>query len=262
MSVFNSKQFEWLHWLDSCSSTNTWAIAHLTSLNDGDVIFTQRQTAGKGQNGRIWYSPPGVLTASFILDQIPTVYLPALSLAAGLAVIYAIEELLPNWQGVLRLKWPNDILVDGRKLAGILSEASSIGATSRVVVGIGLNRCVNFDSTGLDSSTIGQAISLHQVSSMVPDELMLLTCLRHYLLQTAGLLRLERENTTLSALLPAIRSRDALLGHSITVDLGKEEVSGIAAGISDRGHLLLRLPGGEVRSFVAGHVLWHNRKLS
>jgi BirA family biotin operon repressor/biotin-[acetyl-CoA-carboxylase] ligase len=54
-------------------------------------------------HGRIWHSPAGVLTASFILGQIPVVHLPGFSLAAGLAVIYAIEELLPDWQGMLRL---------------------------------------------------------------------------------------------------------------------------------------------------------------
>jgi BirA family biotin operon repressor/biotin-[acetyl-CoA-carboxylase] ligase len=88
---------------------------------------------------------------------------------------------------------------------------------------------------------------------------MLLTRLRHYLLQTAGVLRLEKssahENAGLSALLPALRSRDALVGHAITLDLGKEQVSGQAAGISDRGHLLLRLPDGELRPFVSGHIL-------
>lgn len=259
MSISHTKLPAWLHWLDSCPSTNTWAIAHLLSLNHGDVVFTPQQTAGRGQHGRIWHSPPGVLTASFVLDQIPAVQLPGFSLAAGLAVIYAIEELLPDWQEVLRLKWPNDVLFDGRKLAGILCEASANGAMGRVVVGIGLNRCVDFDQAGLDASTIGHAVSLHRVSSMIPDELVLLTRLRYYLLQTAGLLRLEKsyshENTGLSALLPALRSRDALLGRPITLDLGGKQVSGQAAGISDRGHLLLSLPDGELRPFVSGHIL-------
>lgn len=264
MTLLKNNQTKWLHWLDSCPSTNTWAQAHLTHLNHGDVVFTRQQTAGRGQHGRIWHSPPGVLTASFVLDQIPAVQLPECSLAAGLAVIYAIEELLPDWQGVLRLKWPNDVLLDGRKLAGILCEGSANGAMAQVVVGIGLNRCVDFNRAGLDASTIGHAVSLHRVSSMVPDELLLLTRLRHYLLQTAGLLRLEKsdrsENTVLSALLPALRSRDALVGQQITLDLGGEQVSGQAAGISDRGHLLLRLPDGELRSFVSGHILYGDCK--
>jgi BirA family transcriptional regulator, biotin operon repressor / biotin---[acetyl-CoA-carboxylase] ligase len=248
---------EWLHWLDSCPSTNTWAIDHLAALHHGDVIFTPRQTAGRGQHGRTWHSPPGVLTTSFVLDRIPIVQLPGFSLAAGLAAIYAIEELI-DCPGILRLKWTNDVLLHGRKLAGILCEATSVGSIGRVVMGIGLNRCVDFDLAGLDAKTVGQAISLHQVSSVVPSELELLERLRHYLLQTAGLMRSE-DDTGLAVLLPAIRSRDALIEQEITLDLGGEKISGIGAGISDRGHLLLRLPNGEVRSFVSGHVLWSNR---
>lgn len=259
-----SHQPEWLYWLDSCPSTNSWAIEHLAQLQHGDVIFTQHQTAGRGQHGRIWHSPPGVLTASFVLEQIPTLQLPKLSSAAGLAVIYAIEDLIPDWQKVLKLKWPNDILLEGRKLAGILCEASASKMMGRIVVGIGLNRCVNFDSSGLDATAIGQAISLHQVSPTVPDEFLLLERLRHYLLQTAGLLRLETSDTHdssgLSALLPVLRSRDALVGHFVTLDLGGKQVSGQAVGLDDRGHLVLRLADGEVLSFVSGHVLWQNRE--
>ncbi|MBC7969573.1 MAG: biotin--[acetyl-CoA-carboxylase] ligase [Verrucomicrobia bacterium] len=252
----------WLHWLDTCSSTNTWAIAHLASLQHGDVVFTPQQTAGRGQRGR-WHSPEGVLTASFVLEQVPVAQLPIVSLGAGLAVIYAVEDLLPL-QGVLRLKWANDVLLKGRKLAGILCEASANGSMGRVVVGIGLNRCVDFEQAGLDDNAIGQAISLHQVSQVVPDTLLLLERLRHYLLQTAGLLQSKSPDPLVSpglkSLLPALRSRDALLGQPICVEVGNERVAGEAAGISDRGHLLLQLPNGVVRSFVSGHILWQHRE--
>lgn len=243
-----SQLTKWLHYLETCPSTNTWAMTNLSKLNHGDVVFTQCQTAGKGQHGRIWQSPLGVLTTSIILDQIPTIHLPTFSLAAGLAVIYTVEDLLQNLQGKLQLKWPNDVLLNKQKLAGILCEASTTGATSRVVVGIGLNVNVNFDQSGLN------AISLHQISSTIPNNFQLLEKLRHYLLETASLLR--RENNSLSALLPALRTRDALIDQTITVDLGKEKVAGIAAGISDRGYLLLKLPNGEMRSLVSGHILF------
>ncbi|WP_348250569.1 biotin--[acetyl-CoA-carboxylase] ligase [Stenomitos frigidus] len=251
----------WLHWLESCPSTNSWAIAHLPQLQHGDVVYTPQQTAGRGQHGRVWHSPPGVLTASFVLEHIPVAQLPVISLGAGLSVIYAVEDLLPSLQGTLRLKWSNDVLLNGRKLAGILCEATASGTLGRVVVGIGLNCRVDFEQAGLDISTIGQAISLHQVSPLVPDPLLLLDRLRHYLLQTAGLLKPEQntgESTGLTALLPALRSRNALLGHTIIVETGSEQVTGQAAGISDRGYLLLQLPNGEVRSFVSGHILWNH----
>ena len=255
---------DWLHWLDTCTSTNTWAIAHLAELQHGDVVFTPQQTAGRGQHGRVWHSPKGVLTASFMLENIPVAQLPVVSLGAGLALIYAVEDLLPALQGVLQLKWSNDVLLKGRKLAGILCEANAQGNRSRVVVGIGLNRQVDFEQAGLDESAIGHAISLHHVLPTVPDPLLLLERLRHYLLQTAGLLQSTSDDPLispgLSAMLPALQSRDALLNQTITVVLNGEHIAGEAIGISDRGHLLVRLPHGEVRSFVSGHILWKQRE--
>ncbi|MBW4694926.1 MAG: biotin--[acetyl-CoA-carboxylase] ligase [Lyngbya sp. HA4199-MV5] len=254
----------WLHWLDTCSSTNTWAIEHLATLQHGDVVFTPRQTAGRGQHGRIWHSPKGVLTASFILENIPVVQLPAVSLGAGLAVIDAVEALLPPLQGMLQLKWSNDVLFKGRKLAGILCEASANRKMGRVVVGIGLNCHVDFEQAGLTDRAIGQAISLHHVSTTVPDTLLLIERLRHHLLHIAGLLQAAQPDSLshsgLKAFLPALRRRDALQGQDIIVVLQGEHIAGKAVGISDRGYLLLQLPDSEVRSFVSGHILWQQRE--
>ena len=249
----------WLHRLDSCPSTNTWALERLHKLSHGDVVFTPRQTSGRGQQGRIWYSPPGVLTASFVLDRILAVRLPGFSLAAGLATIYAVEDLMPCLQEQLRLKWPNDVLLSGRKLAGVLCEGVTSGAEAKVIVGIGLNRCADF--AGL-SSHLQSPISLHQVAAVVPDEVSLLAHLRHYLLQTAGLMGLEQLQIDmgLSALLPMLRHRDALLGSPITLNLMEKQVSGQAAGIDDRGQLLLRLPDGKLHAFASGHVQWQHQE--
>lgn len=246
----------WLHWLDTCPSTNTWAIDNAAHLNHGDVVFTQKQTAGRGQNGRIWHSPAGVLTASVILTQIPSAQLPQLSLAAGLAVIYAVEDLVVDCHNRFRLKWPNDVLFNGRKLAGILCEASSFGAESRVAVGIGLNCCVEVKHEPLKAIS-HQVISLHQISATAPTELELLAQFRSYLMQVAGLLRHknDRSGHGFSSLLPSLRQRDALSGQMITLAVGKAQIVGQAAGISDRGCLLLRLQNGEIQAFSSGHIL-------
>jgi BirA family transcriptional regulator, biotin operon repressor / biotin---[acetyl-CoA-carboxylase] ligase len=196
------------------------------------------------------------MTASFVLDEIPAMQLPVMSLAAGLAVIYAVEDLIPDCQGLLRLKWPNDVLLEGRKLAGILCEASSTGAMGRVVVGVGLNRCVDFSARDWEDIALRPA-SLHQISSQVPEELALLERLRHYLLESAGLLRFQdRSGQDLGGLLSALQSRDALLGQTITVEIGTERITGEGVGIGDRGHLLLRLTGGQIQSLASGHILW------
>jgi BirA family transcriptional regulator, biotin operon repressor / biotin---[acetyl-CoA-carboxylase] ligase len=264
MNISKKHHPHWLHWLETCPSTNTWAIHNAAHLNHGDVVFTQNQTAGRGQNDRIWHSPAGVLTASVVLTQMPSAQLPKLSLAAGLAIIYAIEDLVVDRQNCFRLKWPNDILFNGRKLAGILCEASSLGAEGRVVVGIGLNRCVAIKHETLEAIS-HQIVSLHQISATVPTELELLEKFRSYLMQLAGLLRYKNNEPDdqahyqahhgFSALLPSLRKRDALNGQTITLAVGHQRIVGQVAGISDRGHLLLRLQNGDIQAFASGHIV-------
>jgi BirA family biotin operon repressor/biotin-[acetyl-CoA-carboxylase] ligase len=258
----DSENPQWLHYLESCLSTNTWAIERAARLQHGDVVFTRRQTAGRGQHGRTWHAPPGALTASFVLDRLPAAKLSGLSLAAGLATIYAIEDLLPDLQGQLQVKWPNDILVHERKLAGILCEAVPSRSCSfiRVVVGIGLNRCIDFEQSRLDSRSVGNAVSLHQVSSSVPNELSLLERLRHYLMQTAGLFARTdtlEEKSGLSALLPELRRRDVLLDRQVRVELSEEIIIGQGSGIDSLGQLLLRMPDDQIRAFMSGRVRWN-----
>jgi BirA family transcriptional regulator, biotin operon repressor / biotin---[acetyl-CoA-carboxylase] ligase len=226
----------WLTWLDQCPSTNSWAIAHAAQLGHGDVVFTPQQTAGRGQQGRVWRSPPGVLTASIILDQPPA---PGLSLGAGLAVVYAIETLVPDLQP--QIKWPNDIYLEGRKLAGILCEGTLGSGTGRIVVGVGLNRCAELGDLN--------AISLHEVA-IAPDEGVLLERIRHFLLEMASLWRSQG----ITPLLPALRQRDFLIGKRIAIEAQGETIWGEAIGMGDQGELRLRLDDGTERAIFSGHV--------
>jgi BirA family transcriptional regulator, biotin operon repressor / biotin---[acetyl-CoA-carboxylase] ligase len=239
----------WLHWLVQTPSTNSWAIAHAHELQHGDVVFTQQQTAGRGQGDRVWYSPPGVLTASFVLDGVAHHYWPTLSLASGLAVIYAIEDLLPDCRTLLQLKWPNDVCYQQRKLAGILAE----GQGQRVVVGIGCNRQV--DVSGWDTSI--NPISLHQIQPIVPSELLMLERLRHYLLELAGMLT-ATSHSGFAPLLPELRRRDGLFGQEVSIDLSpsnpEQHWSGTGLGIDEQGRYQIQNGDGVVRSFAAGRI--------
>ncbi|WP_256387434.1 biotin--[acetyl-CoA-carboxylase] ligase [Chroococcidiopsis sp. TS-821] len=240
--------------MESCPSTNTWAMQR-DDLRHGEVAFTRQQTAGRGQHGRTWHAPPGVLTASFILDRLHSSQLPGLSLAAGLAAIYAVEDLLPDLSSKLWLKWSNDVLIEGRKLAGILCEAVSRGSYTRVIVGIGLNRCADFTQAGLEPDLVHSAVSLHQVSTSVPEELALLERLRHYLLEVSDIC----QRNGIAALIPQLRDRDFLYSRPVKIELAGEQFSGQAVGIDARGRLLVQLPT-EVKALVSGRVVWWGDK--
>lgn len=228
----------WLIDLPECGSTNTWALERLATLAHGSVVHTARQTAGRGRDGRTWSAPEGVLTASFVVDAggLPP---GSLALAAGLAVAHAVEDRCPGL--ALGLKWPNDVLVHGRKLAGILCE----GSGGRLVVGIGLNR-----QAELPAELAGIATSLHRHATP-PAALDLLAGIRGYLLEGLGLVGARG----LAPLLPQLRQRDVLLGRSITVAARDGRLEGTGGGIDEDGRLLVVVPGGGIARVDAGHIV-------
>lgn len=228
---------KWLVELETCASTSTWALEHLDSLAHGDVVYTRHQTAGRGREGRVWLAPPGVLTCSVALD--PGGADPrAIALAAGLACIHAIADLLPGLDDGLGIKWPNDVLLRHRKLAGILCEA----ADGRLVVGIGLNRMAE-----LPESLAATSLHLH---GLPPDDAELLAGIRGYLLEAVGLLAARG----MAALLPQLRARDVLLGRSLSVQTRNGNLDGIGGGIDEQGRLLLVVAHGGIAAVEAGHI--------
>lgn len=251
----------WLHELETCPSTNHWAMEHLHVLNHGDVAFTRRQTAGRGQYGRSWQSPQGVLTATFVLQDFPLARIHLLSLVAGLMVIDSLEMLMPNLDGIPKLKWTNDILIQGRKVAGILCETRSPSPNhpllTTAIVGIGLNRSVDFAQAGIETAQIGNPISLHQVSQEIPTEFQLLSVLRDRLIQSPAMKAMMQLEWDLNSVnwLDQVRSRDALLGKKIQFETPNGLIVGISEGINDRGELLIKDDRGVLNAFNSGRIL-------
>ena len=223
--------------LQTCPSTSSWALARLAELPHGSVVFTRRQTAGRGREGRVWIAPEGTLTASIVVDA-PPAHSAAIALAAGLAVVHAISDACPSIAGQLTVKWPNDVLLVGRKLAGILCE----GGSQRLVIGIGLNRCAE-----LPPDLPATSLHLH---AEPPADLDLLEAIRAYLLEAVGLCQARG----LEPLLPQLRDRDALLGRSVSVETRTGRIDGQGAGIDESGRLLVVVPGGGIAAIDGGHV--------
>lgn len=286
----------WLHQLETCPSTNRWAMEHLHFLNHGDAAFTRRQTDGRGQYGRSWQSPQGVLTATFVLQNFPMARVHLLSLVAGLAVIDTLETLMPDLHGVPKLKWTNDILIQGRKVSGILCETRSVSPSlplsspaaspttilpklpaqipgltasglstaglstdclTTAIVGVGLNRMVDFSTAKIDASQIGNPISLHQVVKKVPTEFQLLSVMRDRLMQSATMKAMMKLECDLNSVdwLEQIRSRDALLGKKVQFETSEGVIAGVSQGINDRGELLIEDDEGILKAFNSGRIL-------
>ncbi|MDS3860727.1 biotin--[acetyl-CoA-carboxylase] ligase [Thermosynechococcaceae cyanobacterium BACA0444] len=236
---------DWLWELPECPSTNTWAKKNSAWLEHGQAVFTQQQTAGRGQWGRAWLAPAGVLTVSFVLD-VPGVVRPGFTLGVGLGVIYAVEALCPIQPGVVGLKWPNDLYANNRKLGGILCETMPLNPGTRVIVGIGLNRAVDLTQ----APQLSQAISLSEISQTVPGPYELLAKMRFYLLQAHSVMT----NQGLTPLLPDLNRYHILQGQQILIQREQEIVKGRVTGINASGQLGLRLASGETITIAQGQI--------
>ncbi len=185
---------------------------------EGAVAVAGFQTAGRGRLGRVWTAPPGTaLLCSVLLRPPAGTSIAQLSLVGGLAAAQAVEELLGR---PAQLKWPNDVLVDGLKVAGVLAEARD----GIVVVGVGLN--VKQTAAELPADARVPAASLRSLDGVERDLDLVLTALLERLEAAYG----SWLGSGLGALHAEIASRDALAGRAVTVDGRGARALGIDAG--------------------------------
>jgi BirA family biotin operon repressor/biotin-[acetyl-CoA-carboxylase] ligase len=228
--------------LDSIDSTNAEALRLARGGERGPLWITARsQTAGRGRRGRSWVSEPGNLYASLVLtDPAPPEHLPELSLVAALAVHDAVTGRIPGLAARVALKWPNDLLIDRNKFAGILVE----GEGTAVAVGIGVN-CVHHPAQtefpATDLATAGVRTTPESVFER---------------LSASIITRLAQWNR--GAAFAAVRadwlSRAAGIGKPIRVKSGETDLSGVFEGIDTAGRLVLRLSDGTMQTVAAGDV--------
>ncbi len=218
----------------SCASTQ----ALLQSGDpEGAVAVADLQTEGRGRLGRRWEAQPGsAILLSVLLRPANLHTAPQLALVGGLAAAAACEGELERR---VSLKWPNDVLVDGRKIAGVLAE----GREGAVVLGIGIN--VNQTEEELPPAARTPPASLRTVDGRCRDRAVLLASLLAELERTYDLWR----DAGLVPLHAELTARDCLEGSK--VEIGGRR--GVAAGIDPEGRLLLR-HGGEVEAIASDEV--------
>ncbi len=239
-----------LHYLKETDSTNRQAYAlGEAGAGEGVVVIADRQTAGKGRMGRIWVSPPAVnLYLSVLLrPPLPPHAAPQLTFVSTVAVsraIAAVSGLQPIH------KWPNDVLVDGCKVAGLLNEMSAeVDRIRFVVLGIGVNLNMTADQFPADLRM--PATSLRLAGGVAVSR----AAFARELLQQLDKLYADYLNFGLAPILAEWESRCDLIGRQVEVDeAGSGLVRGRVSGIDRDGALLLELADGSTARILAGDV--------
>ncbi|MFV2091858.1 MAG: biotin--[acetyl-CoA-carboxylase] ligase, partial [Hyphomicrobiales bacterium] len=234
--------------LGSVGSTNGEALRLAATIESGaplaDWVTASQQTQGRGRHGRHWHSPPGNLYATRLLrTSLPVQKIVELTLVTGIAVHDAVSTLLDG-AATVELKWPNDVLADGAKIAGILIQTEPGGAQTAVAIGIGINVVVS--PPGGPASTSMGAHGWHGDSTQVFDAL-------------AGSLEnwigVWSKGTGFAAIRDAWAARSMPVGSRVRVRLPGETIHGTVAGLDPTGALLLRLADGAIRKITTGDVL-------
>ncbi|MCD6045091.1 MAG: birA [Gammaproteobacteria bacterium] len=233
--------------LEKVDSTNQYLKCYLQGNKDIRVCIAETQSQGRGRLNRQWHSPFGqnVYLSLLYPFQKDISELSGLSLVVSLALCHTIEIVIGQKEK-MGIKWPNDMVVSGQKIAGILIEiqAESHGFC-QTIIGIG----VNVNTQQASDKEITQAwSSLQKLSGYYIDRNAICAEL---ILQL--LLYLERFSSRgLATFLEEWQQRDVLYQQPVTVISGNQEYSGIGHGIDAQGHLLLKMADGSVQSFSSG----------
>jgi BirA family biotin operon repressor/biotin-[acetyl-CoA-carboxylase] ligase len=228
------------------STGSTMDVARLEAESggaDGTIVIAEEQTAGRGRFGRNWVSPGGKNLYFTLLLRPEARLMRPLSIVAPLAICRAIEgatALTPS------IKWPNDVLLGGRKVSGVLIESETEGGSAKfALVGIGVN--VNFDIPA-DSEIASIATSVKTLLGReTPREDLLAAMLN----SIEELLDDERAG---GSAIPAWKERLETLGRRVTVTFQGETEEGTAEDVDDAGNLLLRTDDGRLMTMEAGEV--------
>ena len=238
------------HYFAEISSTNTYArrLAE-QGAKDGELIIADSQTDGRGRLGRHWVSPPNMnLYLSFILrPKLPPARAPQITLMAAVALADTLRSFLPVPPAI---KWPNDITVDGKKLAGILTEMNcGDDAVDFVILGIGVN--VNYPSDLMPDEIRQRATSvLAERQSTISREDLLWRLIRD-LDRCYG----ELEENGFAALASRWEAYFGWRGQRVRIEILDQVLFGTARGIDHDGALLLEDDRGRLHRVIAGDVI-------
>jgi BirA family transcriptional regulator, biotin operon repressor / biotin---[acetyl-CoA-carboxylase] ligase len=236
--------FRHLH-LDIASSTNVEALAR--GQEDRLWVTAREQSAGRGRRGRTWSSPPGNLYASLVLaDPAEPRRAADLCFVAALAVSDAVYAVAPRAAAAMALKWPNDVLIDGAKLAGILVEGAHAGDHFSAVIGCGVNIASHPAGTPYPATHLAATDAVANVDIFFAA------------LSDAFAKRLElwQRGAGFAAIRKAWLARAAGIGRHIVVRLPSGDIEGVFETLDSEGALILLEDCGRRRPVSAGEIFF------
>ncbi|QPB77978.1 bifunctional biotin--[acetyl-CoA-carboxylase] ligase/biotin operon repressor BirA [Proteus sp. GOKU] len=226
-------------------STNQYLIQRISALKSGDVCIAEYQSAGRGRRGRQWISPFGrnlYLSMYWKLEQGPAAAI-GLSLVVGVIMAEVLQKL--GADGV-KVKWPNDLYLNDKKLSGILVELTGkTGDVAHIVTGIGINIAMSKNQTEAINQ---QWINLEQVGIKIDRNK--LACEITNALREAFV---QFEKQGLSVFIERWKRLDNFMDRRVKLIIGEKEIFGIAKGINDQGALLLE-QDGKIIPYIGGEI--------
>jgi BirA family biotin operon repressor/biotin-[acetyl-CoA-carboxylase] ligase len=231
-------------------STNRHLMERLGMLTSGHACLAERQTAGRGRRGREWVSPfaRNLYLSLYWRFEMSPALLSGLGLAVGVAVMRTLRQL-----GIddANLKWPNDVLWQGRKLAGILLEMSGeSGGPYHVVIGIGMNVNMADEDAAIDAVIDQPWVALNQIAAQPLSRNRVAGVLLHHLLESIQ----QFQSDGLESFLTEWQQADAYAGREVAIHLGDNNIIiGQARGIDPSGAIIVEVDG-ELRRFHSGEV--------
>ena len=236
-----------IHFFQEVTSTNTLAMGLAADgAPEGTVVIAETQTGGKGRRGRKWISPKGNLYFSVVLrPNIPIHKAPLITLMGAVAVAEAIRTTCGLEAGI---KWPNDILISGKKVSGLLTEMSAEQDRIRhIVLGIGVD--VNMEMGELPPDVYRLTTTLAaEVGTKINRTALLQQVLRDLERWYQKFLGNEKD------VLNEWKKLNMTVGNRITVSGAGEALDGLAQGVDSDGRLIVRLDNGTIRALAAGDV--------
>lgn len=231
-------------------STNQYLQDRISQLRSGDACVAEYQQAGRGRRGRRWFSPFGsnlYLSMYWKLDQGPAAAM-GLSLVIGIVMAEVMQRLGAE---DVRVKWPNDLYLKDRKLAGILVELTGkTGDAAHLVIGAGINLRMREPA----ADVINQGwINLQEAGIDIDRNELTVTLLKEL---REALRKFEQEG--LASFIPRWRNLDNFIDRPVKLLIGDKEIHGIERGIDQQGALLLELDG-EIKTFIGGEISLRGR---